>query len=310
MTKLTIIASALVICIILSFAAANNAAEIKDKRVLEHMVLHYVNPCSELFRVDFTVDYDYSFALDYYKRLVMSECYKQYKKNWLVAVDKIKKCADDAPRPKRPKRQVLNTLGNIVGNAVTNFITSQFQANSITNRDQRLKEFYQGFDMNEFYKDNANTYLEVCSESSKHHLEEIKEQALSLPSLICSTAKVHGEILANTANLNTIAHYCRRGKVATEELGELMGNSEFSLVDPDKTEIISVETGPNDDSISFKYYVNYDNENNTNWILYLCYALGILSFLICLTLYEIYTSYKNWKLARQNTIGLSGSVEQ
>lgn len=125
--------------------------------------------------------------------------------------------------------------------------------------------------MDKLYQEGANTYLEVCSESSKHHSEELEEQAQLLPTLVWSSAKIHGEILANTANLNTIASYCRRGKMATEELGESMGNNQLSLLDPEKTEIISIESTPDEDTISFRYYANYDDNTETNWILYIVY---------------------------------------
>lgn len=124
--------------IIVISANTSHTAELKDTRVLEHMVLHYVNPCDELFRVNYTIEYAYSFALDYYKRLASSICYNQYKKYWIESINKINNCAKYAPKSRRPKRQILNTIGNIVGNAVTNFVTSQFQSNSVTTRSQRL----------------------------------------------------------------------------------------------------------------------------------------------------------------------------
>lgn len=292
--------------VILVFICSVLGAEVtKKKRTLQEMVVHYTSPCEEIFRVSHG---GYAYSLKHLKHHALDECDRQYRSKWLEAVDKAKECAQRSHRFTRSVvlEKIAGIATNIIGHVVTNLITSKLQPNSISSRDDRMRFFYKDFDMDNIYKDTSSSYVDICSPAGNHHREELENQAQSLAPLVWSVSKVHGEILANTANLNTITAYCRMGKMATTELGELMGSKEVGHIPMDSTEIVSVENGPDENSLSFLFWVESDEPyKETNVMLILLYAFAVSTFLCISFVIKVVLEKKRSNRARQTNVSVA-----
>lgn len=225
---------------------------IDKEAVHNQVVLHYLNPCPELFRVR----YDKNLNIPIY---ISWLCEKQYKDEWIEAV----KMAEHCLKPGREKRQVWNLIANVVTQAVTNLVLSSTVQRHHQGRDEALKDFYRGFDMQELYDKGSGNYVSICTDLTPVHPVEYSSVSQALPGLIWSQAKIHGEILANAANLRAIARMCRAGQMATKELAELTGDNTLSEVDPKDTEIVSIRVGADDESLVFSFIVR---ERTFMWI--------------------------------------------
>lgn len=98
-------------------------------------------------------------------------------------------------------------------------------------------------------------YLSTVSETTPHHPDETNEVVFWIPQMIWASAHVQDEIVAGAADLKTVAHYCRRGKVATAELAELVGDSSIAEADPEDTEIIEVNLNIHKRELDILYVV-------------------------------------------------------
>lgn len=212
-----------------------------DKDVThQQVVLHYINPCPELFRVR----YDKSLRTPMY---LPKLCEQQYKEEWMKSVEITKSCLGSI----RSKRQLLPMLATIAMHAVTNLLSSRtMQGNRRLERNDALKSFYTNFNMQDLFNQSSGAYVSICTDLTQAHPQEYTSVSHSLPGLVWSQAKIHGKILANAANLRAIYRLCRAGHLATKELAELTGNSMLGEIDPKDTEIISVEVG-SDEEFSF-----------------------------------------------------------
>lgn len=241
------------------------------------IVLYYINPCDEMLKVDHDEPYPYGFW--YYRQEVLRQCNQKYDQTWVKSVDHTKNCTVGMRR--RYKRDLTTTLVSLFGSAVSNFITSRYQPKQIGDRNSMVESFNRNFDINREKKEDADRYVSICSESGRYHTPEIQEQAQQLPGLVWSIAKTHGEMLANTANLNTVSAYCRQGKVAPKELGELLDFDDLVTIDPEKTTMLGVDVG--DNSITFRFVVNFDEEVQVKNIV--PYVLWVLSLVVLIAIY-------------------------
>lgn len=83
----------------------------------------------------------------------------------------------------------------------------------------------------------------------------------TLPKTIWAAIRVHGEILANAANLKAVMKYCREGEVATAELSELIGSDQFKEIDPEQTDLLELDRGPHGSSLLVRFAVKNKLEN-------------------------------------------------
>lgn len=266
---------------IFNYAIVRDSTSTTTSKEREHMLLYYINPCPELHQVKY--DQDSTDEVYHHKQALLNECQRYYDTHWKPAVKRALTCGERR-HDARPKRGVMSDLGSIFGTAVLNFISSQFQSTPGESRVSCVRDFYRGFNMDNFHRDTASSYISLCSDASTNHLSEITEISQYLYAPVWAAAKIHGEILANTANLNVISDYCEKGQMATVELSELMGSKDIARISPENTEMISIDEGASEDSLLFKYWVIHEEKEVSSWTYYMPHLTVGGSILIMLTL--------------------------
>lgn len=98
--------------------------------------------------------------------------------------------------------------------------------------------------------------MEVVSETAKQHLEQIKEEAEQIPMLVWVTYHLVNEMYAGAANLRAVRRECIRGKLAAQELGEMIESSDLMEINADDTKLISVHS-PEEGTLEFVYREKY-----------------------------------------------------
>ena len=116
-----------------------------------------------------------------------------------------------------------------------------------------MAEFYNNVDLAKIYSLDAPNYLAMVSESSKVHEANWRELSRYLPGLIWITSKAQSEILANAANLRTIAEKCRQGRVAVRELAEILKLPKLAEADEAETKFFTVSTDNYNEKIVFRF---------------------------------------------------------
>lgn len=161
----------------------------------------------------------------------------------------------------RHKREIWLTLTRgatkIVGYAVSNLLESVFSTSETeaVAKPNQVVEFYKKFDVDNLYKFINKEYLKVCSETSDDHNLETGKEAQRLPTLVWATAKAHGEILANSANINAIASMAQHGRMATKELVELMKDDlGLETIDPESTNLHTIKLNIDRHAMTFGFY--------------------------------------------------------
>lgn len=108
-------------------------------------------------------------------------------------------------------------------------------------------------------------------------------------------AKAHGEILANTANINVIATICKSHVVATRELGELLNNDELKEIEPSSTNLLGIKADPEENEITFMFVANGKIQASAiaQYIIWICLVGITISSLV-------YTYMLNKKSSKRN----------
>jgi len=166
-------------CVVLNQVDVLSAMATGGEKVKYRMVLNYLNPCEEIFKVEHKIDYPYGFW--YFKDQVMKECNAQYKDKWEFAVSRLQRCVVNPVS--RKKRDIAGTLITLFGNAATNLVTSYFQQAEQKQKDVMIKEFYNSYDMNGMHQASARDYVKICNEASNNHVTEPVDEAQALPGI-------------------------------------------------------------------------------------------------------------------------------
>lgn len=136
-------------------------------------VLHYINLCAELFRVDWYKRFGMWNDFEAYSNKL---CNKEYEKQWIQAVKNATNCE---PTHLRKKRDLFSSLLTVSATAVTNLIQSKLTSQVVENVDKAKRSFYSGSDMNNIYSNTAGRYVAVCSESAGNHPAGLERSANS-----------------------------------------------------------------------------------------------------------------------------------
>lgn len=185
---------------------------------------------------------------------MMDDCQRVYTENWLKTRQNVLSC-----KPRRFKRQLAALMGSSIvreiATAGTNFLVNKF-VKSQMERKQMLDMMSYGTDYDQLFRRDMSKFMSLSSPAASRHQQETDNQGRAYPKGVWITAALTSEILANAANLDMIAHWCRLGKLATYELGELVGDERLQKLDPDRTEVRSVVEGDHSESITFNYVVH------------------------------------------------------
>jgi len=166
-------------CVVLNQVDVLSSMARGGEKVKYRLVLSYLNPCEEIFKIEHKIDYPYGFW--YFKDQVMKGCNAQFKDKWEFAVSRLQRCVVNPVS--RKKRDIAGTLITLFGNAATNLVTSYFQQAEQKQKDVMIKEFYNSYDMNGMHQASARDYVKICNEASNNHVTEPVDEAQALPGI-------------------------------------------------------------------------------------------------------------------------------
>lgn len=234
------------------------------------VILGILNPCQDIWKVPHDQEVSYYWNFRYY---VDRECLKIYNEEWGNVVKEMSTCNNEH----RVKRGIINSfVKKFFKIAVTNLLHVVELADS----EPTLQTFYNQYDIAKHYLEDRHDYLQICSPTATQHRKEMLLESTSFPPLFWAIAKVHGEILANTANLKKIIEKCKSNRMATKELGELVNDPDITGIPEDRTGEVKIE-GRNDGVVTFRFHVYEDNENNLSIYVYGTFGAISLIILLC-----------------------------
>lgn len=205
---------------------------------------NYVNPCWQLGKIAERNPY-HSIHL-----AMVKNCEDVYKLHWIKSVENVLSC-----KPTRTKRQVVALAGGVmraVATAGTNFLVSKF-VNFKMPRKEMIDMLYYALDYEKIFTTTIGKIIGLTSESSIRHQEQTTIHGDAFPRTLWLSTTIIGEILANSANLDVIAYWCRHGRVATTELGELTENLRLQTMDSDNLEMRKISLGESDETLVFTF---------------------------------------------------------
>lgn len=241
----------------------------------EHVAtVHFVNPCQDMIKPNFEPEGWQGMSLECKNsQYLLHLCNEHYEGRFYKAIEAASTCNPTT----RHKRQIGPAL-QIAVTAATNLITA-FATRSAQDRSSVVDRMYQNFSVKELFSRTVLPFVKIHTETADNHLEKLYQEAKLMPRIIWATAKAHSEIAAASALVETIDNYCRFGRVATRELGELIDSPEISEINPMQTEIIGISRGKHSNSLTIHFIVKKQVDEDIN-IEYL--QIGLLSFCILL----------------------------
>lgn len=216
------------------------------------IVFYYVNPC---WHIEKPSD-PYNSNVDY-RHFMKTECERVYANNWLKAKDNVINCAPT--RNSRSVASVASSIAREVFTAGTNFLVNKLVESKMP-RNQMMDMITYGTNYDNVFDANMPEFMSLSSEVSSRHIPETSRHGQDYPRGLMMSTALASEILANSANLDIISHWCRLGKLATYELGELVGDEKLQKIEPKRTKIMSVVRGDHDESIIFHFIVHQEHK--------------------------------------------------
>lgn len=214
----------------------------------EHrLVFHFMNPCPLITHNQLVSSWQTYPSITW-----ETECNKLYDKHWKGKIEKLLDCLPKNPRDKRS----INSLALITATAVSNLVTSEFLGHNNIGRQKAADQFDSRFNIFDLFLNGARSLMKLFSESTEKHLLLTEDEIKLFSKALWINMKVHGEILANSANIQAIINKCYDRKLATQELAELTNYQELYGIDPEQTYLISVESQEHDASLEFRFRVN------------------------------------------------------
>lgn len=212
------------------------------------IVFYYVDPCWHISKAKDAHNSDY-----YYRDQMQSDCERIYANNWLKARDNVLSCAP--LRTKKSVGSVATSILKTVATAGTNFLVNKFVENQMP-RSQMLDMMSYGTDYDDVFDASINKLMGISSDAAYRHTQETTKHGHDYPRALWISTTLASEILANAANLDIIAHWCKMGQIATFELGELIGDAKLQKLDRKRTEVRSIVQGDHSESIVFHFLVH------------------------------------------------------
>ena len=193
-------------------------------------------------------------------------CKTTYEKRVIPAFDDIAGCLPIFNSIQREKRDLTSvasmayTAANIVL-GVTNLIRGSHGESAIGTKADTLKALDKDLDNNTKVSltDGGTRTIEqereiqIVSESSLSHLELVREESAKVPMLVWSAFHVANELYAGITNLKAIKKHCSQGRLATNELAEMLELSSFASILPQDTKLKSVTVNTSTKEIEFVY---------------------------------------------------------
>lgn len=186
-------------------------------------------------------------------------CDKHYKESVKPLLDQLAICIDPTPRSKRTV--LTDIIANVIGTGVNNILTKKFDFTD----DMKTKQEQ----VNKEVLNLANHVLlgqteirqliireiERSSESAIENRKIVLDIVEFFPKLIAIAHYLEINCISVRANLKAIVGACTEGRMATRELGELLGYNNLSHINPMDTTLYSIEVNKEDESARFKFAV-------------------------------------------------------
>lgn len=93
----------------------------------------------------------------------------------------------------------------------------------------------------------------IVSKTAKFHIEQIREEVQQVPMMVWLAYHVTHELYAGAANLKAIKTECGSGRLATQEIAEMLELESLGQIDPTDTQLESLTTNEKDSEIEVIY---------------------------------------------------------
>lgn len=215
----------------------------------------------------------------------VNQCQERYDYEIQRILSEIEKCVPNS----RSKRGIIDTIGYGLQLAagVTNFITSATESpERITDGTmQRLGSIVADTTKGIFEKKRGRNNLELldvlaASETAKDHKDQVLDLVEQVsPNLLWANYHTIREIINGITNLRAVRDMCYRGKVATAEIAELLGDPSIAEIHPDDTQLRKVEVDKSIHRIKFWFLLEDHNEKRSylskHWSS-IIYGIGLI----------------------------------
>lgn len=121
--------------------------------------------------------------------------------------------------------------------------------------------------------------LEVISAVTPQHLDITRDEAQQMPMLMWATYHVVHELYAGSANLRAIKKYCSSGRLATQEIAEMLELKRLSKTDPEETFLESISIDPEKIALEFTYRLEDHIEFSVKEFAVVIGAVALVVFL-------------------------------
>lgn len=210
----------------------------------------------------------------------------------LPAMNSIDGCLA-AGRDKRDIAALATAVGAvanvIVG--VTNLIRGASDdssyANMVSLTDRADTRLTQTLRNRETMSKETEQELRIVSDAADYHIQQIREESSQVPMLVWMSYHTIHELYAGAANLKAIRKHCLGGRLATQELGEMLEHSALMQILPEETMLVSVAVDSDNHQIEFGYRVVKRFEVSVEFLLIIIVALTgvlVLVSLLCLNI--------------------------
>jgi len=249
------------------------------------VVFMYDNPCNEIMM-------DNQRNVLQMRQEINKECDHLFRNYWMDAIDNLLSCPSNK-RKRSPleaiKEIAIAGISNLVASKTITLLPSHTTSNTqlITRLKEELYQLNNDVDLLKSYKHEIAHEIEMISETASHHKRELEYVVNYFPKLMWSSFHIYTKIMAMTADIRFIASQCRKGIMATSELGELLNSAEIKAIDPATTIWLGVRVDTN--TLRFNFGVTkvpkepVEDNVRVNWWLVIVISLS-LSNLACLTL--------------------------
>lgn len=216
-------------------------------------------------------------AIDLYNVQSKYVCDDIFETGITIILDELSAC-----HKQRNKRQALEliTSGIKLAAGVTDFVTAITSRNADTNEAvnkasdnilmdlpvQRAKEVKE---------------IESSEKTSSHHIETIIEIENELaPPPIWTSFHIFRKLMAGLANLREVSKQCERNQLATDEIGELIGDETFGEIDPLTTRIVRVDVNNEEKIIDIYFEIVEQNEEGGLSLIAIFIVVALLALLL------------------------------
>lgn len=182
-------------------------------------------------------------------------CESHYFSRMDYVLNKMATCLP-AARNRRDLGPLTAVAVDVIGHGLTNFVKSYFfpGRTDSTNYEAEIYHNLRKQTMSILESRDARTSeitkaITAFSESSSYHPDEVAVEAAHVDTQYGASVQIFFENVAGFANLRTLYNSCKDGRVATRELGELLGNREIAEINSEDTRLDNVLVNPSQGTI-------------------------------------------------------------